>query len=56
MISKETLKFKKNESFYIRDGWMEKAINTIKIIKTCFFLYLLLVFVLFCIFYPFLLF
>lgn len=30
MISKETLKFKKNESFYIRDGWMEKAINTIK--------------------------
>ena len=30
MINKETLKFKKNESFYIRDGWMEKAINTIK--------------------------
>ena len=23
------LKFKKNESFYIRDGWFEKAINTI---------------------------
>ena len=30
MTSKESLKFKKNESFYIRDGWMEKAINTIK--------------------------
>ena len=25
-----TLKFKKNESFYIRDGWFEKAINTIE--------------------------
>lgn len=25
-----TLKFKKNETFYIRDGWFEKAINTIK--------------------------
>lgn len=24
-----TLKFKKNESFYIRDGWYEKALNTI---------------------------
>lgn len=26
----QTLKFKKNESFYIRDGWFEKAINTIQ--------------------------
>ena len=25
----QSLKFKKNESFYIRDGWFEKAINTI---------------------------
>lgn len=24
-----SLKFKKNESFYIRDGWFEKALNTI---------------------------
>ncbi len=24
-----TLKFKKNESFYLRDGWLEKAINLI---------------------------
>lgn len=26
----ESLKFKKNESFYIRDGWCEKAINAIQ--------------------------
>lgn len=26
----ESIKFKKNESFYIRDGWFEKAINTIE--------------------------
>lgn len=25
----KTFKFKKNESFYIRDGWFEKALNTI---------------------------
>ena len=24
-----SLKFKKNESFYIRDGWIEKALNAI---------------------------
>lgn len=30
MIDKTlTLKFKKNESFYLRDGWLEKAINSI---------------------------
>ena len=29
MENNQTLKFKKNESFYIRDGWFEKAINTI---------------------------
>lgn len=29
MDNNQTLKFKKNESFYIRDGWFEKAINTI---------------------------
>lgn len=29
MLNNQTLKFKKNESFYIRDGWFEKAINTI---------------------------
>ena len=29
MNKKEQIKFKKNESFYIRDGWFEKAINTI---------------------------
>lgn len=23
------IKFKKNESFYIRDGWFDKALNTI---------------------------
>ncbi len=27
------LKFRKNESFYIRDGWFEKAINTIALNK-----------------------
>lgn len=29
MGKNHTLKFKKSESFYIRDGWFEKAINTI---------------------------
>lgn len=29
MIKNTLLKFKKNESFYIRDGWFEKAINVI---------------------------
>lgn len=29
MEKTKTLKFKKNESFYIRDGWFEKALNTI---------------------------
>lgn len=29
MNPKNTYKFKKNESFYIRDGWFEKALNTI---------------------------
>lgn len=29
MATPSSLKFKKNESFYIRDGWLEKAINTI---------------------------
>lgn len=28
--TKMNLKFKKNESFYIRDGWFEKAINVIE--------------------------
>ena len=29
MDKKNSYKFKKNESFYIRDGWFEKALNTI---------------------------
>ena len=29
MGAANTYKFKKNESFYIRDGWFEKALNTI---------------------------
>ena len=29
METNQTLKFKKSESFYIRDGWFEKALNTI---------------------------
>ena len=29
MAKNNNLKFKKNESFYIRDGWFDKAINTI---------------------------
>lgn len=29
MEKKKNLKFKKSESFYIRDGWFEKALNTI---------------------------
>ena len=29
MESNQQLKFKKSESFYIRDGWFEKALNTI---------------------------
>ncbi len=29
MRNSKILKFKKNESFYIRDGWFEKALNTI---------------------------
>ena len=29
MTKNNQIKFKKNESFYIRDGWFEKAINTI---------------------------
>lgn len=29
MDKNQTLKFKKSESFYIRDGWFEKALNTI---------------------------
>lgn len=28
-MTKPTINFKKSESFYIRDGWFEKAINTI---------------------------
>lgn len=28
-MSEKTLKFKKSESFYIRDGWLEKSINAI---------------------------
>ena len=31
MKTSNTYKFKKNESFYIRDGWFEKALNTIAI-------------------------
>ena len=30
MKTTSTYKFKKNESFYIRDGWFEKALNTIE--------------------------
>lgn len=30
MNTSNTYKFKKNESFYIRDGWFEKALNTIE--------------------------
>lgn len=29
METNVTYKFKKNESFYIRDGWFEKALNEI---------------------------
>lgn len=31
MKTLSTYKFKKNESFYIRDGWFEKALNTISV-------------------------
>lgn len=36
MNKTDSIKFKKNESFYIRDGWFEKALNAVKINENVF--------------------